>query len=148
MFKKIVVGIDGSDHSETALKLACDLAGKYGAELHLVHAPQPETVAFALGAMPGYAVLDTLPSPEDVEKAANQLMDRAGSVAGECGQTPAATFVRQGEPADIIVKYANEIGADLIVSGRRGLGAVGALLQGSTTQRIGKLAECAVLSVV
>ena len=36
MFKKIVVGLDGSQTSTNALRLACDLAQKYGSEIHLV----------------------------------------------------------------------------------------------------------------
>ena len=62
MFKKIVVGLDGSETSENALRIASDLASKYSSELHLVHTPQPQTVAFAMGAMPGYHAVTTMPS--------------------------------------------------------------------------------------
>ena len=51
MFEKIVVGIDGSEVSEKAMRKACDVAGKHGSEIHLVHTPQPQTVAFAMGAV-------------------------------------------------------------------------------------------------
>ena len=53
MFTKIVVGFDGSDSAERALRLACDISKKYKSEVHLVHTPQPQTVAFAMGAMAG-----------------------------------------------------------------------------------------------
>ncbi len=59
-----------------------------------------------------------------------------------------ATHVMGGKPAEDIVACAEKQGADLIVTGRRGLGAVGAFVQGSTSQRIGHLAKCACLSVV
>ena len=148
MFNKIVVGLDGSDHSETALRLACDLAGKYNSALHLVHAPQPDTVAFALGSVAGYHVTTPLPSAEEVKSAADKVIARAESIAAEYGVPVAAHSIEYGEPADQIVDYARKVGADLIVTGRRGLGAVGAFIQGSTSQRIGHLAECAVLSVI
>ena len=53
MFTKIVVGFDGSDSAERVLRLACDISKKNKSEVHLVHTPQPQTVAFAMGAMAG-----------------------------------------------------------------------------------------------
>ncbi len=49
MFKQIVVGLDGSKASETGLRLACDLAQKYKAKVHLVYTTQVETVAYDMG---------------------------------------------------------------------------------------------------
>jgi nucleotide-binding universal stress UspA family protein len=53
MFSKIVVGIDGSQTSENAVRLAYDLAQKYASELHLVHTrsrkPLPLRWALLLG---------------------------------------------------------------------------------------------------
>ena len=148
MFHTIVVGLDGSQTSDTALRLACDLAGKYGADLHLVHTPQPQTVAFALGAVAGYHAGTTMPSHDAVQTAGNKILDKGKAIASEHGQSVAGTLMELGDPADTIVDYAKDHGADLIVTGRRGLGTVGALVQGSTTQRVNHLAECACLSVV
>lgn len=148
MFSKIVVGFDGSDMSENALRLACDLAQKYNSAIHLVHTPQPQTVAFAMGAVAGYHVATTMPSAAEVEAAAKKVTDGADAIAKEFGLTIAQTHTEIGDPADEIIKCAKTSGADLIVTGRRGLGAIGALVQGSTTQRVNKLAECACLSVI
>ena len=147
MFGKIVVGLDGSKPSENALRMACNLASKYGSELHLVHTPQPKTVAFAMGAVTGYHTVTTMPSPEEVQTASNKIIQKATSIANGCGITVTQSFTDLGEPADQIVKRAKDCNADLIVTGRRGLGTVGSLLQGSTTQRVNHLAECASLSV-
>lgn len=147
MFNKIVVGIDGSETAETALKLACDLAGKYRSELHLVHTPQPQTVAFAMGAVAGYHAAMTMPSPSEVKKAANKILDSGKAIAKAQGQTISQTYIGQGDPAEEIVDCAEKCGADLIVTGRRGLGSLGALVQGSTSQKINHLAKCACLSV-
>lgn len=148
MFKKIVVGVDGSDRSHHALRLACELAAGYDSELHLVHTPQPQTVAFALGAVSGYHTATMMPSNEEVQEAADKILDAARDVAGDMGRTVAATYNEIGDPAEHIVACAKACGADLIVTGRRGLGSVGALLQGSTSQRVNHLAECACLSVI
>lgn len=147
MFSKIVVGIDGSEMSEKALRLACDLAKKYESELCLVHTPQPKTAAFALGATTGYHAVTTMPSPQDVKKATEKVINSGIALAKKCGLDITQTHTRLGSPADEIISFANECDADLIVTGRRGLGSLGALIQGSTTQRIGQLAKCAVLSV-
>jgi nucleotide-binding universal stress UspA family protein len=148
MFKKIVVGLDGSETSEKALKIAADLASKYEAELHLVHTPQPSTVAFALGAVSGYHAATTMPSAIDVELAAEKILDLGTKIVESQDHTVAQTRVGHGDPADNIVEYAKENGADLIVTGRRGLGAIGALVMGSTSLRISHNATCACLTVV
>ena len=147
MIKTIVVGLDGSETSNNALILASDLANKYAANLHLVHAPQPQTVAFAMGAVAGYHAVTTMPSAEEVKEAADRIIEAGIAVAAEHHQTVTHTHVAHGDPADEIVSYAEGCGADLIVTGRRGLGSVGALIQGSTSQRINHLAKCACLSV-
>lgn len=148
MFEKIVVGLDGSAHSDHALRLACDLAGKYSSELHLVHTPQPQTVAFAMGAVAGYHTVTTMPGPEEVQEAADKIFDAAKAIAAEYKQTVTETYSEVGDPAEHIVACAKECDADLIVTGRRGLGSLGSLFQGSTTQRVNHLAECACLSVI
>lgn len=148
MFKKIVVGIDGSKTSENALRLACDLAKKYKSEIYLVHSPQPQTVAFALGAVAGYHTATTMPSHEEVVSAAEKVLDSAKSIAAEYGQEITKSRMELGDAADEIIACAEECGADLIVTGRRGLGSVSSLVMGSTTQRVNHLAKCACLSIV
>lgn len=147
MFGKIVVGIDGSETSQGALAIACGIAKKYGSELHLVHTPQPQTVAFAMGAVAGYHTVTTMPSAVDVSAATAKVLDAGVQLAKEHGQTITQTYGSIGDPADEITRCAETCGADLIVTGRRGLGSLGGLIQGSTSQRIGHIAKCAYLTV-
>lgn len=148
MFKKIVVGIDGSNASEQALVMACDIAQKYQSEIHLVHTPQPKTVAFALGAATGYHAVTTMPSPGEVDAACEKILQSGIVIAKENGQEIAKTYGERGEPADQLVACAAQCDADLIVTGRRGLGGLGNLVQGSTSSRVSHLAQCACLTVV
>ncbi|MBT8414213.1 MAG: universal stress protein [Boseongicola sp.] len=148
MFDKIVVGIDGSETSKNAVRMACGLADKFGSQIHLVHTPQPATVAFALGAMAGYHAVTTMPDPEEVRIAGEKVLETGRQVAEAEGQTIAQTYMDLGDPAEELVACAKKCGADLIVTGRRGLGSLGALVQGSTSLRVGHLAKCACLSVV
>lgn len=148
MFKNIVVGVDGSETSDIALRLACDLAKKYASELHLVHTPQPHTVAFALGATMGYHAATTMPSAEEVRAAAEKILNAGKDIGKELGLEITQTHMKRGDPAEEIVACAEDCGADLIVTGRRGLGGIGSLVLGSTTQKVNHLAKCACLSVV
>ena len=147
MFKKIVVGIDGSELSENALRLACDLAGKYDSELYLVHTPQPHTVAFAMGAVAGYHAVTTMPSHLEVQEACEKVLNSGREIAKGLGRDITKTHTGDGDPAKQIIACAEQCGADLIVTGRRGLGSVGAFVQGSTSQNLNHWAKCACLSV-
>ncbi|MFK5997548.1 MAG: universal stress protein [Rhodobacterales bacterium] len=143
MFKKITVAIDGSDASANALRVACDLAGKYGSKIHLVHTPQMETTAYAVGA----GAMVVTPSQKELDAAGAKIIDDALAIAKECGQKIAKTHLAHGNAADQILHCAEEWGADLIVMGRRGLGSFGSLVLGSTSLRVSHLAECACLTV-
>jgi nucleotide-binding universal stress UspA family protein len=148
VFGKIVVGFDGSETSENALRLACDIAKKYGSEIHLVHTPQPKTVAFAMGAVAGYHAVTTMPSAKEVQEASTKVIGMGTAIAKECGLKNVQTHIERGDPGDVIVACADECGADLIVTGRRGLGSIASIVQGSTSLRVNHLAKCANLSVV
>lgn len=148
MFKKIVVGLDGSEASETALRMACDLAGKYDSEIFLIHTPQPQTVAFAMGAVAGYHAATTMPSDEVVHEAAEKIIAAGKAIAEEYNRTITQSESQRGSPVDAIIACAENCGADLIVTGRRGLGNLGSLLQGSTSAGVSHLAKCACLTVV
>lgn len=148
MFKKIVVGVDGSPESEHALRLACDIANKYESEIHLVHTPQPKTVAFAMGAVASYHAVTTMPSADEVQLSCDKVVNAAATIAKKYDIEIKQTHLEHGDPADHIIACAQESGADLIVTGRRGLGNVGSLFLGSTSQRVNHLAKCACLSVV
>ena len=147
MFSTICVGFDGSGPSENAIKAACDLARRYQADLHIVHAPHPETVAFAMGAISGYYAAPALPSPEEFEKAEAMLMEKASAIATEAGCFEITTHVGTGDAATALTKYAESVGADLIVTGRRGLGNLTALVLGSMSQSVANMATCAHLTV-
>lgn len=147
MFNTICVGFDGSDSSTNALRVACDLAGKYGASVHVVHTPHPETVALALGAVAGYAVAAAMPSQKEVERATALMFEKARAIASDAGQSEIQTHLGQGETGQSIVMHSKACGADLIVTGRRGLGNISTLVLGSTSQSVGHLADCAHLTV-
>ena len=147
MFKTICVGYDGSEPSENAVRMACDLASKYHGSVHIVHTPHPETVAFAMGAVAGYHAAVTMPSPDETKKAADTLLDKARATAAAAGQNDVKTHIGQGDAAKELTEYAKGVDSDLIVTGRRGLGNLTALVMGSTSQAVSHHATCAHLTV-
>lgn len=148
MFKKIIVGFDGSDEANRAIRVACDLAKHYSSELTLMHVPHAETAAYVVGAMSGYHAAISKPSFEEVESSGKKVLDAAEETATGLGCTSVRTFMPHGDAAKEILAHADEIGADLIVTGRRGLGGISSLVMGSTSQRIGHHAKCAFLTVI
>ncbi|MDF1728312.1 MAG: universal stress protein [Sulfitobacter sp.] len=146
MFKKILVAYDGSEHAERALEVAADLAKNQGAALHLAHVPQIDMPPIVLGAY--VAQLDAPPTDEQVQAAGQKLVEKASATAKVHGVPIEEVHLSRGAPADHVLRTAEKIDADLIVAGRRGLGAVGSLALGSVSLAISHGAKCACLTVI
>ncbi len=145
MFNKILVAYDGSDHAQHALKMAAGLAKTHNAELHLAHTPQMETPHIVVGAF--VSQLEHPPTPAQVAEAGKHIADQARTEATAEGVDLAGVHIGQDQPAHFVLTTAKDIDADLIVLGRRGLGAVGALALGSVSQAVAHGAKCACLTV-
>jgi nucleotide-binding universal stress UspA family protein len=142
MFKKIVVAYDGSENSSKALDRAIELAKCNNAELHVVGVVR----IFEFGA------IDYI-SPEEIEEYEKQEISKEEKYLKEAIQKVSqaglnGTYkVMEGDPAEEIMTYADEIGSDLIVVGRRGVGGFKRLLIGSKSSNIVKYANQSVLVV-
>ncbi len=147
MISSIVVGIDGSEAAQRALRMACAIAKNFGASLQIVHTPRDETVIYAAEAISGFYVGPNAAQQELLREAAEKVGEMARSIADEEGVANAEVHVGHGDPARDVLDRATAVGADLIVTGRRGLGDLGALVLGSTSHQISKHAKCACLTV-
>lgn len=143
MFERIIVAIDGSSHSAAALEAAIQLHKGLGAELHLVHVPQIDTAAFAMGG----AVSVIEPDIEEVEAAGQALIAKAMEQLDLASCAAASTTVQIGDPVSVILEQAAQRDATLIVVGRRGLGGLGGALLGSVSQRLAKEAAYPLMTV-
>lgn len=148
MFRQIIVGLDGSEKSKKAARVGYDLAKHYSGTVTLVHVPHAETAAFVVGAVSGYHAAITKPSFDEIEKAGQKVLDEALLIAADMGFEAVKTHMPHGDAATEILLHADEVGADLIITGRRGLSAISSMVLGSTTQRINHTAKCACLSMV
>lgn len=148
MFKRILVGLDGSEKAKNAARVACDLAKHYSGTVTLVHVPHAETAAYLFGESAEYHAAITLPSFAQVEAAGQRVLDEGLKIASDAGCKRVETCMPHGDASTELLVIADEINADLIVTGRRGLSRVASFVLGSTSQRISHLAKCACMSVL
>ncbi|MCK9247661.1 MAG: universal stress protein [Solirubrobacteraceae bacterium] len=145
MFGSIVVGTDGSDTANQAVKEAIGLAASVGATLEVVSAYEP---------VPGSRLREEAKQvPSDVEWMVNERSDveatlgRAQDMATSGGVAKVRTYARQGDPADAILDVAEEVEADLVVVGNKGMTGAKRFLLGSVPNKISHHAPCSVLIV-
>ena len=155
MARSIVVGTDGSEPADAAVRRATDLASREGARLHLVtayHHQQilPETTIWTNDPK---GVIDTGrtgggPQPEtvDLREVAESVVKRAAREALSKG-VEVETHAREGHPAEVIIEVANQVHADLIVVGSRGLTGIKRYLLGSVSSKVSEHAPCNVMIV-
>ncbi|MEW9921648.1 universal stress protein [Marimonas sp. MJW-29] len=147
MFRQIIVGLDGSEKAKMAARIGCDLAKVYAGNVTLVHVLRAERDD--MDDEPSDNTDDTVPrrTLEELEAAGQRILDAGLAIAHEVGCKNVETHMPYGDAAGEILAHADRIEADLIVTGRRGLGSLTSLVLGSTTQRINHEAKCACLSV-
>lgn len=139
MFRRILVGFDGSGGAWRALKMALALAKEHQADLQVL------------------SVEDRLPhfpemraELEEEAERARQLLGRvqeeARALAGEAGIALNAEIVA-GHPAQAIVHFASQRGVDLIVIGNSGRSGIWGSFLGATADKVVRHAQCSVLVV-
>jgi nucleotide-binding universal stress UspA family protein len=135
MFKKVLFPIDQSRETQEAIDVVIDVVQKYNSRLVLLSVvEEPDADA------PKEDVV--MSSPENVAK----LLETAKTAFSQQG-IPTETIERQGKPAFVICDVADEIEANLIVMGCRGLGLTDEGAHDSVTNRVINLSPCPVLIV-
>ncbi len=129
MFKRILVGVDGSKHAERAVEAAVDLAARYQATVFLVHVIRDLSLPKEIMQM--IAAGEVLESRlEILEDSADIILDSASEKFRAAGLTDIQRSILFGDPAAQIARHAEEQNADLIVVGYRGLTTEDDLLGG------------------
>lgn len=133
---KILLATDASPDAALAARAALDIARGAGSELHVVH------------------VWRTLPSTRfkayirrELSREAGRLLDEQVEKIKAAGGAVSGKHLKEGPKADKILDLAGQLGADLIVIGTRGQGAVERLLLGSVAEGIVYHARCPILVV-
>jgi nucleotide-binding universal stress UspA family protein len=141
MFKAIVVGTDGSETAEIALRRAVALGGLTGATLHVVSAYEPKPAR----------VGGSRPIPEAAEWSVGSDF-KVEAVLGRAQEAARADGVEvqvhapKGDAAEALIDAAKQHDADLIVLGSRGMRGARRVL-GSVPNKVSHNAPCDVLIV-
>ena len=134
--RRVVVGVDGSPNARRAIEWTADLARALGAHVSAVH---------ALGLVAHGDDGTPTAAPSRAEATA-RLQDEwcapltAASVDHDC-------VVRDGSAVSVVLDTADDLGADLIVLGSRGLGGYPELLLGSTSTQVAQRSAIPVVIV-
>ena len=136
----ILLATDGSEGAEPAARAAIDLSNRTGAKLHAAHAWEP---------LPHFAhpSLVWVRYHPPYEEGARRILDEQVEQVVQAGGTVSEAHLLEGRPADALLDLAEQIGADLIVVGSRGLGSVKRLLVGSVSLGVVHHADRPVLVV-
>lgn len=139
--KPVVVGVDGSEYSPQALRLAGKFASVLDAPLRVVTCLGMSDFYLPAHLPPGY-----IDSAAELETIARRLMEQAIDRAyGNERPQHLSTEIRMGSPAKILVDESRN--AQLLVVGRRGHGGILGQLMGSVSASCAAHAHCPVLVV-
>lgn len=140
--RALLAAIDGSTAASRAASAAADIARRWHAELHVVHAGQPLELLAERG------VTGTPTPREEVLRAeANERLDHEIAQLTDAGYRVYGRHMAVGDPAEVILDISETIKPALVVVGARGLGAIRRSLLGSVSEAVAHHARFPVLVV-
>jgi universal stress protein A len=143
VLRRVLVPVDFSKHSQTALRYGLAIAEKFGAELYLLHVVQdvavflPDLVTVAPPVLPPF---------EQLAEAVRDGLTRFLKENHAEGRATALE-VREGAPHAEIVDLAKDRDVDLVVMGTHGRGMLAHMLLGSVAEKVVRTSPCPVLTV-
>lgn len=133
-FATVGVAFDGSEESEQALAGARRLARRAGARLRIITVVEQ----LAFGAVPVSTMAPAASANRVIEEELRGVHDAA--LAVDQGAAGVEGVFREGNTVEVLVEQSHEV--DLLMSGSRGYGPLGAVLLGSTTRELTHAAGC------
>ena len=141
--KKILVPTDFSEFGQHALLYGCELAKRFGAELHLLNVVQDAVTMFPEPNMMGTSMNDLVADMQSLSE--KQLEEMPGLSGSE--DLNVVRKVCVGPAFLEIIRYAKEQEIDLIVIGTHGRTGLKHMLLGSVAEKVVRKAPCPVLTV-
>lgn len=141
----VVIAVDGSKHSEHAVRYARGLLAPFGkVKLYLVHVV-PLYHVFVDG------ILETdlsmqVQLREAYEERGRHILEKVSQLL-EDSPFEVESLLCDGDIVSEIIRISQEVKADLLVVGSRGLGEVKSMFLGSVSHKVVHHARCPVLLV-
>jgi len=145
MYKNILVAIDDSETSRSALAEAKHIAKASQAKLYIVH-----VVDEVLLNMHGHAMLDMGGADSAVanlRRAGETLLANAMQDVAGINAEPVLVEAQKRRVSETLAEKAKELNVDLIVIGRHSQRGLATLILGSVAEQLAKIAEASVLLV-
>ncbi len=141
IFSKILVPIDFSPGSETALNYAIEISELFSSTLYLLYVIEP----LVLPSTPGFPAINPVDLSLNMKHHyESELKKIASKISGNINKN---IDILTGKAADIINKYAEENNIDLICIATHGRKGLEHLIFGSTTEKVLRKAKCPVLAL-
>ena len=137
LFEKVLVAIDGSPYTESALAAAGGLAAKAGCAMEVVHVHEHDSAPSRAGTAPDLEGGDEAQAL--VDGAVARLKAEGATVTGRL------LHAQTRDVARVIMEAADDGGADMIIVGRRGLSSFTAMLVGSVSNKLIHVARVPVM---
>ena len=140
MFRKVLVGNDGSEGAKKALHAAIDLAKRYDAELHEICIEEH---------LPHYAATigEVVEAKQEATDYFRQVTRDAELVAEGHGIRLTSHVLPGHHVVETIVQFVKDRGFDVLVIGFMGHSRLFEHIWGGTSQNLTRLASCSVLVV-
>ncbi|MHC3439666.1 universal stress protein [Natrialbaceae archaeon A-gly3] len=135
MYDTILVSIDGSEPANRAAEHALDIASRFDSHLHALYVVDTRRYGSS-------AVAESDAVLEELTDQGQDLLEDLELRA----DVDVTTEIRRGRPSAEIDAYADEIDADLLVLGNRGLGGAAGGQIGSVAERVVRYANRPVIT--
>lgn len=131
MIEKILLAVSGLGHAEEMLKTLKEVPSIQSAKVTVLHVVPPQSTATAM--------------TQKWEEGGKILANAIQSLNLDPSQ--ASSILRQGDPKSVVCQVADEIDADLIIMGSRGLKRLQSILANSVSQYVFQLSSRPMLLV-
>ncbi|MCZ3364944.1 MULTISPECIES: universal stress protein [Methanobacterium] len=136
MYRKILLATDNSEQAEKAGEHAISMAGSNSADIIVLYVID----AYYKYALPQKELREQLDEQlrEDGKEAVKKFKSKIEEkkCAGKCPNINLITMIKEGKPAEVILKTAEEENVDHIVMGKSGKHGIERFLLGSTAENV------------
>jgi len=153
LFEKILVPLDGSEHSLKALDVAIQIAKKFRGKITLIHVYSISGVAsvmpepsMATGGAPVMVPIDVSKVVDAIRKVGSRILDDSKQRV-KAEKVEVETLLKEGHTVEEIIKVAMGGNFELIVMGARGISHIREMLLGSVSDGVMHHVACPVLVV-